>query len=235
MKKLLALILASLMLLSLVACNSEPTKDDDTVVDTASPEASDPTTEEAPSEETDANAEETVETPEAKPEAKPEVKPEAKPETKPTAKPAEPEAPKEETKVEEKPAPAPANATLGETMLSVFRANRDKSLDDIANACISHESILFFGMTMPVEEPFFAEFGGDVTGFTKCVRFGPAIGSIPFSGMVFEVSGDAEAFAKDLKNRANPRWNICVEAEETVCEVYGNKVFFLMCPKALEE
>jgi hypothetical protein len=37
-----------------------------------------------------------------------------------------------------------------------------------------------------------------------------------------------------LKDNADPRWNICVEAEETVCEQVGNKVFFVMCPKSLE-
>ena len=172
--------------------------------------------------------------PEVKPEAKPEQTPAAKPEVKPEEKPAEPEV-KDEPKPEEKPAEAPAGATMGDTMLAVFRANRDKSVDDIANACISDKSIQFFGMTAPMEEGFFPEFDGDVKGFSKCVKFGPAMGSIAFSGLVFEVSGDANAFANDLKSRANPRWNICVEADQTVCEVSGNRVFFLMCPKTLGE
>ena len=88
---------------------------------------------------------------------------------------------------------------------------------------------------MPVEAGFLAEFDGDITGFDKGVKFGPMMGSIAFSGFVFEVSGDANAFAKELSEKADPRWNICVEADQTVWEVSGNKVFFLMCPSTLGE
>ena len=251
MKRILALILAGVMVFALVACTSNKVEIENDNADVEAPEVSAPV-EEAPAEEEEAP----VETPDPTPEVKDEVKPEVKPEAKPTAKPSDkieakpeikpevkpettPEAPKEEVKEEpkdeEKPAEAPAGATMGDTMLAIFRANRDKSIDDIANACISDKSIQFFSMTAPMEEGFFPEFDGDVKGFSKCVKFGPAMGSIAFSGLVFEVSGDANAFANDLKSRANPRWNICVEAEQTICEVYGNKVFFLMCPKSLGE
>jgi len=37
-----------------------------------------------------------------------------------------------------------------------------------------------------------------------------------------------------LKDNANPRWNICTEAEETVVGSVDNKVFFVMCPKSFE-
>ena len=257
MKRILALMLAVLMLTALVSCKNENVEDEVDFINPDSPEVETPAED---SLETDAPAEDEApeEIPDPTPEVKDEVKPEAKPENKPASKPADKVETKPEVKPEEKPAeptekpaetpevtpevpeeekPAetPSGKTTGDIMLSVFRANRDKSLDDIANACISHESIQFFPMTMPVEDSFFAEFDGDVTGFDKCVKFGPAMGSIAFSGMIFEVSGDAEAFAKELKSRANPRWNICVEADQTVCEVYGNRVFFLMCPKTLGE
>ena len=254
MKRILALILAGVMVFALVACTGTKVEvEDDAAIDVEAP-ATDAETEETPDptpeikEEVETPAEDKK--PEAKPEAAPsedkkpaekpaedkkpaatpEVKPETTPEVKPEEKPAEPE-----VKPEEKPTESPAGATMGDTMLAVFRANRDRSIDDIANACISDKSIQFFGMTAPMEEGFFPEFDGDVKGFTKCVKFGPAMGSIAFSGLVFEVSGDVSAFADDLKSRANPRWNICVEAEQTICEVYGNKVFFLMCPKSLGE
>ena len=253
MKRILALILAGVMVFALVACTSNKVEIEDEPIDVEAP-ATDAKTEETPDptpeikEEVETPAEDKK--PEAKPEAAPsedkkpaekpaedkkpaatpEVKPETTPEVKPEEKPAEPE-----VKPEEKPTESPAGATMGDTMLAVFRANRDRSIDDIANACISDKSIQFFGMTAPMEEGFFPEFDGDVKGFTKCVKFGPAMGSIAFSGLVFEVSGDVSAFADDLKSRANPRWNICVEAEQTICEVYGNKVFFLMCPKSLGE
>ena len=254
MKRILALILAGVMVFALVACTGTKVEvEDDTTIDVEAPntdaepsDTPDPTPEVKDEVETPVEDKKPETTPEVKPsedkkpaekpteDKKPEVKPEQIPVVKPEEKPAEPEI-KDEPKPEEKPAETPAGATMGDTMLAVFRANRDRSIDDIANACISDKSIQFFGMTAPMEEGFFPEFDGDVKGFTKCVKFGPAMGSIAFSGLVFEVSGDANAFADDLKSRANPRWNICVEAEQTICEVYGNKVFFLMCPKSLGE
>ena len=50
-----------------------------------------------------------------------------------------------------------------------------------------------------------------------------------------EEGADVEGFVQTLTDNADPRWNICTEAEETVVEVCGDKVFFLMCPKTLEE
>ncbi len=253
MKRILALIMAGVMIFALVACTNTEVEIEDDPIDVEAPEVEAPGEDapeatddplEAPAE--DGAPEQKPEVkPEAKPEedkkpantpaAKPEVKPEAKPEVKPEVKPEPPVEPEAPEAPSEDKTEAPAGATMGDTMLAVFRANRDKSVDDIANACISDKSIQFFGMTAPMEEGFFAEFDGDVKGFSKCVKFGPAMGSIAFSGLVFEVTGDADAFAADLKSRANPRWNICVEAEQTICEVYGNKVFFLMCPKSLGE
>ena len=53
------------------------------------------------------------------------------------------------------------------------------------------------------------------------------IGSIPFVGYVFvlEDGTDKTEFISNLKENANLRWNICVEAEEMVTGVAGNKVF----------
>ena len=72
----------------------------------------------------------------------------------------------------------------------------------------------------------------EIKGFTDGVMFAPMIGSIPFVGYVFtlEDSKSAEEFAKNLESAANPRWNICVTAEQTACGAVGNRVFFLMCP-----
>ena len=62
------------------------------------------------------------------------------------------------------------------------------------------------------------------------------IGSIAFVGYVFELEAgaDAEAFVNELTANANPRWNICVAAEETVTAVEGNMVFFCMSPLSFE-
>jgi hypothetical protein len=67
--------------------------------------------------------------------------------------------------------------------------------------------------------------------------FAPMIGSIPFVGYVFTLSDDAdvESFVTLLSENADPNWNICTEADETVIESAGNKVFFVMCPTSLEE
>jgi len=65
----------------------------------------------------------------------------------------------------------------------------------------------------------------------------PMMGSIAFVGYVFELEdgADVSAFINNLRSSANMRWNICVEAEEMVTGSVGNKVFFVMCPKTLEE
>ena len=60
----------------------------------------------------------------------------------------------------------------------------------------------------------------------------PMIGSIAFVGYVFVLEDgiDAASFVQTLLDNADPRWNICVEAEETVADYVGSTVFFLMCP-----
>lgn len=239
MKKLLALLMATLLAFSLVACKGgnsgeeiTPPGEDEVIVDDALENDV-----EAPEEDFEVETEdEAIDTPAEKPDSTPAVKPENKPAEKPENTPAAKPEQTPEVKPEEKPEETPeaGKTTTGATMLSIFRANKDKTPEAIANACLADKSIQFMSMTTPMEEGFFMEFDGDVKGFDSCVKFGPAMGSIAFSGFVFEVSGDANAFANDLKSRANPRWNICVEADETVCEVYGNKVFFLMCPSSLE-
>ena len=63
------------------------------------------------------------------------------------------------------------------------------------------------------------------------------MGTIPFVGYVFELEDgvDADAFMKTLTDNADPRWNICTEAEETTVGNKGDKVFFVMSPKVFEE
>lgn len=83
--------------------------------------------------------------------------------------------------------------------------------------------------SMEVMEGYLNGFSGEVTGFNSGTTFGPYIGSIPFIGYVFET--DTPEVLKDtLLSLADPRWNICTEAQETVVEISGNYVFFTMCP-----
>ena len=152
---------------------------------------------------------------------------------------AEPDAPvKEET---EAPADnSAAGGTLGETLLADFTeraADESATAQTIADGLITNPAILFGPMTMPVEPGLLSGFGNtEITGFKEGVTFAPMIGSIAFVGYVFDLEEgtDGAAFMQTLKDNADLRWNICVEAEEMICEQVGNKVFFVMCPKTLE-
>ncbi|MBR5868377.1 MAG: hypothetical protein IKZ21_02920, partial [Clostridia bacterium] len=128
--------------------------------------------------------------------------------------------------------------TLGNALLTDFEerkeANDGITAQELADALITNEKILFAPATMPVEPGFLSGFSSEITGFSEGVMFAPMIGSIAFVGYIFEVDGDVDAFMETLKSNADPRWNICVEAEETVVGNVGNTVFFVMCPTALE-
>lgn len=242
MKKILCLILSLVMLFTLFACQKNheieeniPENDIEEIVDENIPEETPDIPDEEKEEEKEVEEKEDVSsTPAQKPAEKPADKVETVPEqSKPDATPTPEEKPQTPPAAEEKPS-ADNKKTNGDIMLSIFRENSSKSIEEIANACIADSSVQFMAMTTEVEPGFFAEFGGDLSGFDKGVRFGPAMGSIAFSGFVFEVSGDASAFAAELRKKADPRWNICVEADQIVSDVSGNKVFFLMCPSTYE-
>ena len=148
---------------------------------------------------------------------------------------------KEETKEEEPKKEESTNgATMGQTLLADFKARIQKnpsiSPQEMADALLTNGVIQFMSGSMPVEEGWLSGFRADITGFKEGVSFGPMMGSIAFIGYIFELEdgSDAEAFIKTLKSNADPRWNICVEAEETVTAYSGNTVFFLMCPRQME-
>ena len=67
--------------------------------------------------------------------------------------------------------------------------------------------------------------------------FAPMIGTIPFVGYIFvlEEGTDVDGFKSTLETNADPRWNICTEADETIVDSVGNTVFFLMSPNTFEE
>ena len=166
--------------------------------------------------------------PEQKPSASPEQKPSSAPEQKPSAVP------------EQKPSAAPAANTLGQTLLADFKAKASSGMSTqaIAEALIANPAIKFNGGAVPVEEGYLSGFDNtEIKGFKSGVMIAPMIGSIAFVGYVFELesAADAPAFRANLEKSANLRWNICVEAEEMVSGISGNKVFFVMCPKSLEE
>lgn len=121
---------------------------------------------------------------------------------------------------------------LFEDFKSLMNENPDMTAEELAGELSENEAILFDAVTAPVEEGFLQGFDSEITGFKSGVMFAPFINAIPFVGYVFELSdeSEAEAFTEILKSNANPVWQVCVEAEETVCEANGNKVFFVMSP-----
>ena len=138
------------------------------------------------------------------------------------------------------------NAVSGEspaqTLLAAFKeqvaADASLGAQELADALLTNSVIPFAGASMPVESGLLMGFGeAEITDFEEGVMFAPMIGSIPFMGYVFDLadSADVDAFIATLKDNADPRWNICTEAEETVVEAVGDKVFFVMSPAQFEE
>ena len=238
MKKILSLILVLAMALAFSACGKTAVKD--TVnTDTENEQVTDNNEEVVPEE--PANEEEKVEEekkPEKKPEEKPVVKPEAKPQAKPEVKP--------ETKPEEKPEVKPeakpeASKTVGNTLLSDFKAKAGShsSAVSLAEALVANSVLQQINCgAMPVEPGFLTGFdNAEIKGFKDGAMFAPMIGTIPFVGYVFTLEDGVNAsdFISTLKSSANLRWNICTTADEMVAGSSGNKVFFVMSPKSFEE
>lgn len=131
--------------------------------------------------------------------------------------------------------------TLGYMLVQEFHAikaeNAEITAQEMADTILSNPMIQFEGASMPVEAGLLTGFGNaEINGFKEGVMFAPMIGSIPFVGYVFvlEEGTDADSFMQVLKDNADPRWNICTEAEETVVEMADNMVFFVMCPSQFE-
>ncbi len=239
MKKLLFLLLSVTMLLAFTACNSskpvEDTQIDEPVVEDAQDidapqddviEESQPEVEEEKEKEKDNVVSDAPAKPEEKPAEKPAEKPVSPtPEVKPEAKP------------EEKPAETPQSKTPANVILSDFKAkvNGTSDLEALAEDLLKNPMIQFMPASMAVEPGFLNGFKSEIEGFSKGVMFGPAIGTIPFIGYLFEVEGDVNAFIATLKENADLRWNICTSADEMVVGSVGNKVCFVMAPSAFEE
>lgn len=144
----------------------------------------------------------------------------------------------EEPKDEGQKDQSSTSATVGQTLLADFKAIAGgSSAQGIADKLLQNDVIQFSGASMAVQPGLLTGFGNaEITGFSEGVMFAPGIGTIPFIGYIFVVEDgtDVSAFMSTLKSNADPRWNICTTAEETVVSNVGNKVFFLMCPKSFE-
>ena len=132
--------------------------------------------------------------------------------------------------------PDVAENTWGETLWVAFEeamiANPEMSVAEVANTVVMHESIQFMGGAMEVVPGWLQGFTEEMSGFKSGASFGPMMGSIAFVGYVFEMEegADINAFMDNLKAKCDPRWNICVTADQTVVGAYNDYVFFLMCP-----
>ena len=123
---------------------------------------------------------------------------------------------------------------LADDFIARVEENENVSVQELVDGISQNESLSFEVVSMPVEAGLLMGFGNtEITGFKEGVMFAPMVGSIPFIGYVFslEEGTDVDAFKALLENSADPRWNICTEAEEMVVTSVGNKVFFLMAPK----
>jgi len=231
MKKFLAIILTLSLMAAFTGCGKKASTDieipqDEILEEELLEEEIDDSAIEADEEETDIKEEKPSEKPTKKPtESKPSEKPASTPETKPSEKPSEkPEVP----------------STLGRTLLQDFKKKASSGMNSlsIAEALLTNPAIKFAGGAMPVEEGLLSGFdNAEIKGFKEGAMFAPMIGSIAFVGYVFEMpeGADVSGFIQTLEKNANKRWNICVEAEEMVTGTSGNKVFFVMCPKSLDE
>ena len=229
MKKFLSLILALTMILSLAACgasndaeeNDAPAGEEEIVEDETVTDG-----------ETEGEVEEEPAVEDEQPAADPNAPVENEPAT--PEVPAEPEVEQEP----EQEAPAASGDTVAAQLQKTFESMAaGSSALDIATALSTHEVIKFGAGAMPVEPGLLSGFDNyEVTGFQEGAVFMPMIGSIAFVGYIFtlEDGADVNAFMESLKANSNPRWNICVAAEETLVSNVGNKVFFVMSPLYLE-
>ena len=139
-------------------------------------------------------------------------------------------------------APSVEAGTVGETFWNAFLAEKTANAaigaEELANKLIGNEIVQFFGAAMPMEKDaeWIQGFNEAPKGYESCTFFGPMMGSIAFAGYIFELAEDADvqAFIDTLSANANPRWQICVAADQTVIGAYENTVFFLMCPATFQ-
>lgn len=126
---------------------------------------------------------------------------------------------------------------LWEAFCSAKKENPEISVIDMANTLYTNPVIEFAAGAYEVEEGWLSGFSEEISGFESAATFGPMMGSIAFVGYVFDLAdaADADAFIKNLQDKSNPRWNICVEADYVQAGAYENTVYFLMYPAFMDE
>ncbi len=146
----------------------------------------------------------------------------------------------EQPSTQEPSSEATGDKTFGETLRAAFldamAENPNATTLELAELLASNPIIAFGPVTMPMEPGYLPGFPVDIDGFAECTQFAPMISSIPFVGYVFRLDdgADVDAFVQNLTDNADPSWNICTTAEETIVDHVGNTVFFVMCPRSAE-
>ena len=131
--------------------------------------------------------------------------------------------------------------TLGyyffDKFLEIKKADPTKNAETVVNEIMSSKlgTAVQFPMVMPVEPGFLTGFSADINGFESATLFAPGMMGVAFVGYVFDLAEgtDVAAFIKTLADNADPRWNMCTEAEMTAIGAYKNSVIIVMCPKAV--
>lgn len=166
------------------------------------------------------------------------------PENTPAAAPEDTPAEMPEVEAEPQPEDGGNNVsgeTIGASLAQEFHAlkaeNPEITAQEMADKILANPMIQFGGASMEIVPGLLTGFdNAEITGFNSGVMFAPMIGTIPFVGYVFTLDEetDVDAFMQTLRDNANPRWNICTEAEETIVENADSMVFFVMCPAQFE-
>lgn len=124
--------------------------------------------------------------------------------------------------------PAIDTSTVGGKYLKAFADSTATNTAAVVEELLGKDIFDAAMMQNDVEPGYLAGFSEDITGFKSGTQFAPMIGSIPFVGYVLEAD-EPQALLDQLTKAADPRWNICTEADETVSMIRGSLVFFLMC------
>lgn len=125
-------------------------------------------------------------------------------------------------------------STMGEGLVQTFEKEIASTTDMEAICKTMTGQIAYDCDVFQIQEGYLNGFSDTVSGFNSGYGFAPFIGSIPFIAYIFETD-DPSDLEETLANLADPRWNICTEAAETVIKISGNYVFFAMCPGEEEE
>lgn len=122
--------------------------------------------------------------------------------------------------------------TMGTNLTICFNGVAPKCADTAAIITALNESgITGIDCMEETFEPgaYLPGFSEDITGYSAVSAMMPAIGSIPFICYVFKTD-DPDALLSQVMEKADPRWNVCTEAEDVVGGSWNNYVMFAMCP-----